>query len=269
LAVLDSKKPIGIFDSGIGGLTVANAIQSLLPNERLIYFGDTAHLPYGDKSAEAIKTYSLAICKHLLDLNCKAIVVACNSAATTAHDHLRQLVEPQAIIIDVVEPLVEKVALENHQKIGIIATQATISSNQYQSRIKALLPSANIQAKATPLIVPMIEEGFVDNDISNTIIKEYLSTKEFKDLDVLLLACTHYPLIRNVIQRHLIGVEVLDSTNVTSMALKAALEERGLLSSKVSDVPNAFYVSDYTEVFESKARLFFGENVHLTERNIW
>ena len=237
---LPSERPIGIFDSGIGGLTVANAIQSLLPNERLIYFGDTAHLPYGDKSAEAITSYALGISEHLLELDCKAIVVACNSAATTALDALKQYVEPYAILIDVVEPLVQKVAKAHFQKIGIIATQATINSNQYQSRISTLLPEAIIEAKATPLIVPMIEEGFVDNEVSNAIIREYLSSDNFRDLEVLLLACTHYPLIRNILQRHLEGAEILDSTTVTAQALKEALEENALLRAQPAQSQNSF-----------------------------
>ena len=264
-----SKDPIGIFDSGVGGLTVANAIHKLLPNERLIYFGDTAHLPYGDKSADAIRHFSVAISQHLLNKGCKAIVVACNSASTAAFAELKAFLKDKAILVEVVQPLVNHVYQKRPRKVGIIATNATIKSDVYQSAIRYALPNSIIIDKATPLIVPMIEEGIVNGDISEAILKNYLSVAEFQDLDVLLLACTHYPLVHEAIQKQLPNVEVVDSTQVTANALKKALEEKELLASQPSDAANAFFVSDFTSTFETNAKLFFGEDVHLVEENIW
>lgn len=261
--------PIGIFDSGVGGLTVANAIHKLLPKERLIYFGDTAHLPYGDKSADAIRHFSVAISQHLLDQGCKAIVVACNSASTAAYTELKSFLKDKAILVEVVQPLVNHVYRKRPKKVGIIATNATIKSGVYQSAIRYALPESIIIDKATPLIVPMIEEGIVHGEISEAILKNYLDVAEFQDLDVLLLACTHYPLVHDAIQKQLPNVEVIDSTQVTAHALKEALLEGSLLTSKPAEAPNAFYVSDYTATFETNAKLFFGEGVHLVEKNIW
>jgi glutamate racemase len=261
--------PIGIFDSGVGGLTVANAIHKLLPNERLIYFGDTAHLPYGDKSADAIRHFSIAISQHLLDQGCKAVVVACNSASTAAYTELKSFLKGKAILVEVVQPLVNHVYKMRPEKVGIIATNATIKSGVYQSAIHYALPHSTIFDKATPLIVPMIEEGIVKGEISEAILKNYLNVKEFQELDVLLLACTHYPLVHHAIQKQLPNVEVIDSTQVTAQALQDALSKRSLLATKPSDVPNAFYVSDFTATFETNAKLFFGEGVHLVEKNIW
>lgn len=264
-----SLDPIGIFDSGVGGLTVANAVHRLLPNEQIIYFGDTAHLPYGDKSPEAIKYYATSISAHLVDKKCKAVVVACNSASTTAFSELSEFLDDKAIFIDVVQPLVEHTARLAPKKVGLIATKATVDSGVYQSQLQKALPKAQIIARATPLLVPMIEEGFVNNEVSQTILKEYLHSPEFEDLDVLLLACTHYPLIKDAIGAQLPGVTILDSTEVTAQALKTSLSKLGLFNNKEGVKSNSFLVSDYTRGFEQKARLFFGKDVDLKEDNIW
>lgn len=266
---LRADGPIGIFDSGVGGLTVANAIHKLLPMERLIYFGDSAHLPYGDKSAEAIRHFSLEICKHLVSLGCKAIVVACNSASTAALDVLTEYLRDKAILIEVVRPLVDEVHHKHPKKVGIIATKATVSSGVYQSYLKEIIPDGEVVAKATPLIVPMIEEGIVEGQIAEAILGNYLDDPDFEDLDMLLLACTHYPLVHDLIQSHMKHVDVIDSTQVTAMALKTALDRAGLVRISPSTEPNSFFVSDYTETFDKSARIFFGEDVHLVENNIW
>lgn len=264
-----SKDPIGIFDSGVGGLTVANAIHKILPGERLIYIGDTAHLPYGDKSPDAIQHFALRISEELIKLGCKAIVVACNSAATTAFSTLSDYLSDQAVFVDVVKPLVRRTAELSPDRVGLIATKATIDSGIYQAQLRQALPEASIHHRATPLLVPMIEEGFVDDEVSEAILEEYLDTPEFRNLDVLLLACTHYPLIKASIQRHLPHVTILDSTDVTAAALERALSTEDLLNETSEIKDNAFFVSDYTVTFEKNARLFFGQDVNLKEWDIW
>lgn len=146
--------PIGIFDSGIGGLTVANAIVQFLPGEEIIYFGDTAHLPYGDKSADAIRYYSLRISKFLLEQQCKMIVVACNSASSAAYHVLVDFFKGQTLFVNVVDPLVEEVARKRYRKVGIIATKATVQSGMYERQLRALQPDLEIASLATPCWPP-------------------------------------------------------------------------------------------------------------------
>jgi len=178
-----SVAPIGIFDSGIGGLTVAHAIKSILPNERLIYFGDTAHLPYGDKSPAAVQAYSIKITDLLIKRGCKVIVIACNTASSVANELLKEYTASRAKVINVVDPMVEKVAeCTSNQKIGVIGTKGTIGSGIYKDRLLELRSALDVQELATPLLVPMIEEGFIHNKVSGDIISEYLSNPKLKDI---------------------------------------------------------------------------------------
>lgn len=266
---MEASRPIGVFDSGIGGLTVASAIHRLLPEERIIYFGDTAHLPYGEKSHDAIRYFSLRISRFLLERDCKAIVVACNSASTAAYDVLLEFFEDKAVFVNVVDPLV-KAALEvPHSKMGLIATHATVQSGVYEKLFSRADPNARLSCLATPLLVPMIEEGFVHNDISRSVLETYLSDPSLKDIDVLLLACTHYPLIRAEIESHYGGtVRVLDATEYTARALRNALADRNQLSAGKKEADH-FYVSDYSENFARTTRLFYTENIVLERCNIW
>ena len=197
---MSSALPIGIFDSGIGGLTVAGAIHRLLPDEQLIYFGDTAHLPYGDKSPEAIKSYSLNIGRFLLSQKCKMIVIACNTASSHAYQALVDDIGNYVRVVNVIDPVIEILVKENrHHNVGVIGTKATIQSGIYASKLAAIDPSMKVFSMATPLLAPMIEEGYFDNNISHTVIHEYLSSPKLKDIDSLVLACTHYPLIKKEI----------------------------------------------------------------------
>ena len=269
LALANQNKSIGIFDSGIGGLTVANAIQKALPDEHLIYFGDTAHLPYGDKSADAIRFYSLKISKFLLEQNCKMIVIACNSASSAAYHTLLDFFEGKALFVNVVDPLVDAVISKQHNNIGVIATKATIRSNIYRDKIKHQLQKSTVTSMATPLLAPMIEEGFYKGEISHSVIDTYLGRAEFENIDSLLLACTHYPLIKTEIENYFNQkVDILDSTDVVANAVKGSLENQNLLASNRTK-QNEFYVSDYTESFEDTARIFYGEEIKLETANIW
>jgi len=197
---VNNDRPIGIFDSGIGGLTVANAIQRLLPNESLVYYGDTAHLPYGDKSKELIAHYAVTITKFLLnEKKCKAIVIACNTASAAAYEALRDAYKGSVPVINVIDPMIEEViADENIHKVGIIATKTTVTSGVYQEKFSRRKPNLQHSALATPLLASMIEEGFYNNTISEAVLNEYLSNPALAQIDGLVLACTHYPRERTI-----------------------------------------------------------------------
>jgi len=267
---LEAEKAIGIFDSGIGGLTVANAISKRLPNESIVYFGDTAHLPYGEKSADAIRYYSLAIGKFLLEKNCKAIVIACNSASSAAYNTMVDFFRDKAIFVNVVDPLVEKICTKDIHTVGVIATKATIQSGMYQKKIREQKPDWDVRAMATPLLVPMIEEGFIKGEISEAIIHNYLDQHEMQGLDALLLACTHYPLIRPQIEK-ILGPNVLvyDSIDVVTDYTARVLSEKNLLRVTPEKPSRHFYVSDLTSSFEETTRLFYPEEIHLEHCPIW
>jgi glutamate racemase len=263
------EQPIGIFDSGVGGLTVAHAIKQILPGESLVYFGDTAHLPYGDKSADAIRSYSRRITEFLLEHNSKVVLVACNSASASAFDALQKEYKGRTILIDVIDPVVDYMTTRNFRKIGVIGTKRTISSGTYEKKVKEKSPGTSIISLATPLLVPMIEEGFIYDDISNAIIRTYLSDESLSGIEALILGCTHYPIIKNQISKFFnFNVEVVDSARIVSGTLRETLESNNLLndSGKVKD---QFFVSDYTTIFEKIARMFFEGAINLKKADIW
>jgi glutamate racemase len=264
-----NNQPIGIFDSGVGGLTVAHAIKQILPGENLIYFGDTAHLPYGDKSEEAIRNYSQRITEFLLGHNSKVVLIACNSASASAFESLKKEFHDKAIIIDVIDPVVDHMATRSFRKIGVIGTKRTISSGTYEKKLMETSPGASIVSMATPLLVPMIEEGFIFDDISNAIIRTYLSHESLAGIEALILGCTHYPIIKNQISKFFnFNVEVIDSARIVAMILRDTLEKHNLLndSGKVTD---QFFVSDYTTYFEKISRMFFEGEINLKKADIW
>jgi glutamate racemase len=263
------EQPIGIFDSGLGGLTVAQSIKQFLPGESIVYFGDTAHLPYGDKSAEAITYYSKRITEFLLDYKAKVVLVACNTASASAFETLKDEYKDRTILIDVIDPVVNYLNKKNYSKIGVIGTKRTISSGAYEKKIKENSPSTSVVSMATPLLVPMIEEGFIFDDISNAIIRTYLSNESFSGIQALILGCTHYPIIKNQISKFFnFNVEVIDSARTVSIILRDTLFKHNLLndSGKVNDL---FFVSDYTNYFEKIARMFFEEDINLKKADIW
>ncbi|MBC8266568.1 MAG: glutamate racemase [Flavobacteriales bacterium] len=263
------KFPIGIFDSGIGGLTVAHALKEKLPNESIIYFGDTEHLPYGEKSAEALRNYSKRIAKFLLEKNCKCIVIACNSASSVAFEIIKKTVK-NIPVFNVIDPVIEKVANScNACKVGVIGTKATISSNIYKSKINAKCPKAIVSALATPLLAPMIEEKFIGGDISKKIIANYLSNKKLHGIDQLILACTHYPLIYKEIRDYYKGeISVINSTNIVAEHIATELKDKNLLN-ETQKRERHFYVSNYTKAFEKSAKFFFQEDIKLEEVNLF
>ncbi|MFC2079880.1 glutamate racemase [Bacteroidota bacterium] len=264
------NNPIGLFDSGVGGLTVAHAISSLLPEEQLLYYGDTAHLPYGDKSKDTIVGYSTGIADFLIEKDCKLILIACNSASTNAYEEVKNHVGSRAVVLNVVDPVVDFVSNNVEAKnIGVIGTKATIDSQSYQLGIQKIAPSLTVSSLATPLFVPMIEEGFVFDDISNAIIRSYLSRKDLADIDTLILGCTHYPIIRNQISRYYnFDVNVIDSARIVAEFVKNFLYENKLLSEKKAG-KDKFFVSDHTPSFENIANMFFNDKIHLEKESIW
>ncbi len=262
-------RPIGIFDSGVGGLTVAHAIKQILPGETLVYFGDTAHLPYGDKSAESIRYYSRKITEFLLDHKSKVVLVACNSASASAFDSLKQDFHDRTILIDVIDPVVNYLSTRNFRKIGVIGTKRTISSGTYDQKLHEKSPETTVVSMATPLLVPMIEEGFIFDDISNAIIRTYLSNEMLGGIEALILGCTHYPIIRNQISKFFnFNIEVIDSARIVSLILRETLEKNNLLND-TGRIHDQFFVSDYTSFFEKIARMFFEGEINLKKADIW
>jgi len=264
------EQPIGIYDSGIGGLTVAHAITQLLPNEDIIYYGDTAHLPYGDKSEAAIQAYSIKIADVLLKKGCKVIVIACNSASSAAYELLREYVRKDAHIINVIDPMIDLVCTSYPGKpVGLIGTKRTVQSGVYSEKIRQSEKNILLKSLATPLLAPMIEEGFFNNQISHEIIAQYLADSSLEGISSLILACTHYPLIKKEISEFYANqIPILDSSEVIATALKQYLIDNSLANPQPGS-NRKFFVSDFTPSFEASTRLFFGKVVHLEQHRLW
>ncbi|PKN75599.1 MAG: glutamate racemase [Candidatus Cloacimonetes bacterium HGW-Cloacimonetes-2] len=234
------KKPIGIFDSGVGGLTVYKTIRNHFVEEDLVYFGDTARVPYGPKSPNTIIDYSIQNSRFLLQQGIKILVVACNTSSAYALDKIKELTGIP--IIGVIDPGAEQAALYTKSKrIGIIGTEATVRSGAYSQAITKLIPDAVVYSKACPLFVPIVEEGWQDGDITKSIAKHYLSYFEDKDIDTLVLGCTHYPLLKQTIQET-VGekIRLVDSADAIASYLKRLIPEE-TDGAKGTD---SFFVSD-------------------------
>lgn len=265
-----NKQPIGIFDSGVGGLTIARAVANLLPNEKIIYLGDTAHTPWGDKSSISISRYTSRICEVLLKSNCKAIVMACNTASAVSLDIATKITKNKAALIDVITPVANYVATNfSNKNIGIIATKQTIASNFYINKIRQLNNTINVQPLATPLLVPLIEENFIAHKATNLILQDYLTNEKLKDINALILGCTHYPIIKSIIEKfYNNNIEIIDSANLTAEYLKQNLIENNLLAD--TNEPNhEFYISDLSQCFEKIASTFFNSSINLEYFPLW
>ena len=258
------NNPIGIFDSGVGGLTVAKAIKEKLPNEQIIYYGDTEHMPYGDKSKEAIQEYSIKITKFLLENNCKVILIACNTASANAYEEVKKYVGDRAIVIDVINPTGEYLKDSIDGKKGaVIGTKSTINSGSYEKLIKKNIPNTNLVSLATPLFASMIEEGFINDEVSDLVIESYLSNEKLRDIEYLILGCTHYPLIKDQVNNFFNGkVDIYDSSVILANYLYEILEDDKLLNTS-DNSDDIFYVSDFSEHFSNIAKVFFGEDITL------
>ncbi|MFC2112491.1 glutamate racemase [Bacteroidota bacterium] len=268
---LSADQPLGIFDSGVGGLTVAHAIKDLLPEEKIIYFGDTFHLPYGDKSIDSVRYYSRKISDFLLEKSCKTVLIACNTASASAFKEVSQHVGDRAIVLNVIDPVVDHLCTRGRNgKVGVIGTKGTINSGTYKDKITLGAPATEVISKATPLFVPMIEEGFIEDKISDSIINAYLSDNRFEKIHTMILGCTHYPIIRNQIEKFFNHqVDVIDSGHIVAAELKKILQKRNLLNPENDSDKHEFYVSDYTSFFERISRMFFEEEVRLEKLDFW
>lgn len=259
-----NSSPIGIFDSGIGGLTVASAVTKSFPNESIIYFGDTAHLPYGEKSVQSIQKYSIEIADFLLEKGCKMLVIACNTASAAAYELLQEKYADKIPVVDVISPLVELIASKNFAKVGVMATKATVRSDVYNKKINQLNSGTEVVSLATGLLASMIEEGFFNNDISRAVLHKYLTYPDFEDIDALLLACTHYPLIRPEIEDFYGGkVQVFDSVAAVTARIGKILEKNNLFNDSGGIAEQRFFVSDFTQSFENTTRFFYNQGVQL------
>lgn len=269
------EQSIGIFDSGIGGLTVAKAILKTCPNEKLIYFGDTAHFPYGDKARYSIQHYADLIADFLLTKHCKAIVIACNTASAIAGPALRKKLGERLPIIDVITPVAELISnYYPNDHIGLIATKGTVNSRIYPKQIHKINPAIQVSSLATPLLAPMIEEGFFNNAISNTIIGAYLDKKNLNDINRLILGCTHYPIIENEIKAYYQSkqkeIKIINSAEIVALKVKEILVQQHLLNPYNTPKPeHEFFVSDYTNAFEKSTKIFFGTQLKLQAQKLF
>lgn len=250
--LMHKDAPIGVFDSGVGGLTVAREIMRQIPNEKIIYFGDTARLPYGDKSRKTVTRYSEQIVRFLKTFQVKTIVVACNTASAYALDTLEKDIDIP--IVGVIKPGAKTaVDVTQNGRIGVIATEATISSQMYTKYITNLNPSVTIYEKACPLFVPLVEEGLWEDPVTDEIVRRYLTELIDIDIDTLILGCTHYPLIRSTLRR-IIGdkVTLVNPAYETAIELRQLLSEMNMLNEETPGLGSnqyQFYVSDKAEKF--------------------
>ena len=257
----NNNKPIGIFDSGFGGLTVMSAISKLLPKENLIYFGDSAHVPYGSKSKKVVTDFTVNISKFLESKDVKLIVVACNTASAFSLETLKKVIKVP--IIGVIEAG-SVVAAQNtsNKRIGVIGTEGTVKSNAYVKEIKKYNNKINCFSKACPLFVPLVEEGWNKGKITEDIIKIYLQDLVNKKIDTIILGCTHYPLLKNSIQK-VIGkkIKIIDSATAVATAVKNLLTKNNMLKDKGVG-KNKFFVSDDPEKFKKLGSKFFSSNIN-------
>jgi len=266
LQFFNKTSPIGIFDSGIGGLTVAKRIIAMLPNENIVYFGDTARVPYGSKSNETVVEYSYQDAQFLINKNVKLIIVACNTASSIAIDKLKEKFDIP--IIGMIEPGTH-LALESTKngKIGVIGTEATISNRAYSNELHSINKDLSIIEKPCPLFVPIAEEGWLDHEATKLIAREYLQDLIDFGVDTVILGCTHYPLLSGVIQK-IMGddVKLIDSGMAASLEVEDYLNGRGVRNDSNQLGTHQFYVSDLPAKFKSVAERFLGTEVKHIEK---
>jgi len=260
-----NRAPIGIFDSGIGGLTVARAIYERLPHESTIYFGDTARVPYGPKSPDTVRRYSLEILHWLLSQGVKAVVIACNTSTAHALDALQA--KSPVPVIGVIEPGARAAVSAMRQgPIGVIGTAGTIASNAYVRAIQAAKPGAAVEQKACPLFVPLVEEGWFDHPAAELIALEYLQPLKRAGVDVMVLGCTHYPLLKPLLQRTMgPDTRLIDSGEETAATVEGALHSSGLNAPSDAAPTHRFVVSDDEARFRQVGSRFIGERLRKAE----
>ncbi len=260
---MDNTKPIGVFDSGLGGLTVVKELIKVLPNENIIYLGDTARVPYGTRSGDIVKKFSLEDAKFLLEKDVKLIVIACNTASAFAGKWLKEKISIP--VFEVISSAAET-AVNNSKtkKIGVVATRGTISSGAYETAIRRFDKSAEVKSVPCPLFVPFIEEGESDSPALRMVAEKYLNKFKEDKPDTLILGCTHYPIIREIIQDILSGenISFVDPGVEEALKVKSYLKENKMLNNSKSLPTRRYYVTDYTERFIKVAEMFLGDTIH-------
>lgn len=258
---MPDNRPIGVFDSGLGGLTVVKALQNLLPSESITYLGDTARVPYGNKSKKLIESYSTQITAFLSEKGCKAIVVACNTASSQALDVLQD--EFSIPVIGVIQPGVSMaVSASENGHIGVIGTVATIESNAYQNALKEHNANIIVLNQPCPLFVPLVEEGWVTGDVPKLVADTYLKGMNADSVDTIILGCTHYPLLKDVIQSSATnGTALIDSAEAVAMEVQRVLSENNLSAVENTAGKLDCYVTDVPLRFEMLARQFLGSPI--------
>jgi glutamate racemase len=258
---------IGIFDSGIGGLTVVREVLEKLPQYRIVYFGDTARTPYGPKSQKTIVEYAIEDTEFLLSQGAKIIIVACNSVSSVAFETLKE--RYNIPLFEVIQPAVDKtLRLTRKERVGVIGTRATVGSGIYERLLKKVRPKIQVFSQACPLLVPLVEEGWLRRPETKRIVRKYLSPLKMKQVDTLVLGCTHYPLLKPIIQDKMgKRVQVIDSSQEVALWVKETLETHPEISGRLTPIDgqngHRFFVSDLTPNFELIAKRFLGRPIQL------
>ena len=263
---MNDRRPIGIFDSGVGGLTVVGKMQEILPNENLIYFGDTARVPYGTKSKETITKFSVENVEFLMEHNVKLVIVACNTASSLSLDFLKRCF--RVPVIGVIEPGArEAVSATRNNRIGVIGTHATASSGAYEKAIKKISPRYSVFTQACSLFVPLVEEGWAENDVTKKVVQIYLKPLKEKRVDTLILGCTHYPILKEVLQKNMgSGVILVDSAREVAKEAREILDASGLLNAAKSMGEYKFFVSDEPNRFIKIGERFLKRRIKCVKR---
>lgn len=253
-------KPIGVFDSGIGGLTVYQALKKKMPDEQVIYLGDTAHLPYGSKSAQTIIKYSEKNAMFLMTKGVKMIVIACNSSSSYAIPHLRENLDIP--VIGVIEPGAAAAVRGNACKIGVIGTTATIQSGVYEKTIRGLKPDLEIISRDCPLFVPLVEEGWLDHPVTRMVVEEYLLPLKTEGIEKLVLGCTHYPVLKRVLGKVIgSGIQLIDSGETAAEKVFQILCGKDWLREPGDRGEDEFYVTDFPERFKKIGEIFLRRSI--------
>jgi len=261
-----NEKPIGVFDSGIGGLTVVRALQRELPNENIVYFGDTARVPYGPKSPQVVREYAAQDVDFLLSRDVKMVVIACNTVSAVALDVVQK--RARMPVVGVIIPGAgAAVAVTQKKRIGVIGTIATVNSNAYTNAIRQVDRQVQVFSRACPLFVPLAEEGWIDHKVTELVAKEYLFPFKLEKIDTLILGCTHYPVLRNAIRSAVEPhVSLVDSGNATAVEVSRVLDEEGLHNPSKERPNLQFFVSDLPSKFTEIGERFLGQKMGRVRR---
>jgi glutamate racemase len=261
-----NQKPIGVFDSGIGGLTVVHALQRELPNENIVYFGDTARVPYGPKSPQVVRGYAAQDVDFLLSQDVKMVVIACNTVSAVALDVVQK--HAKMPVVGVIIPGAQAaITATTRKRVGVIGTIATVESNAYPNAIRQIDRQVQVFSRACPLFVPLAEEGWIDHKVTELVAKEYLFTFRLEKIDTLILGCTHYPVLRNAIRSVVEpNVTLIDSGSATAAEVSYVLDEHGLRNTSTERPNMQFYVSDLPARFTEIGERFLGQKMGRVRR---